>query len=331
MDTAPTMPETMGMITARPSTTPRTLQHEGQPDWGTGLVVQDLPRHWVIFFEHAGEKKFVKELATCLLPITLDPVAMAALQTKALNRPGQAGAAKKARTGPRAAGAKAVFATTGEQIAFFETLFPGGFAGKVFIKDERGLAGATGKEGHKEAAIVLAQQLLSPERFESDDTETLFESAKKVLQATTMVFPMEGAIRFSTIDEASRGAALEGLKNLLHGEGDYAARLESFVGAINMTDKAGAAKAATWPFATIFGALFNPNEFVCVKPTAFKRQASTVGIPAATTSAVSAIGYRHFLEVATKTGELLRAAGHEPRDLVDVYTFIWRTHHEKPK
>jgi hypothetical protein len=34
--------------------------------------------------------------------------------------------------------------------------------------------------------------------------------------------------------------------------------------------------------------------------------------------------------VVTKTQELLVAAGSKPRDLMDVYSFISRTHAEKP-
>jgi len=309
------------------------MKLESQPGWGAGLVVRDLPLHWELFFNHGGERKFVKSLAaTSLIPITISPEELAALETKAYGRHATSEARAKRETRPRssAPAVKGRFATFEEQVAFFEQIFPGGFGGEKFTNEERGQPGAKGKAGFKEAAITLARQELSLERFESGDTEALFDSAKKVLQATTIVFPMEGPIPFAKMDTDGRKRALEKMKELLHGEGDYGNRLESFAGAMSFKDKKDEPKAATWPFATLFAALFNPDEFTCVKPTAFASQGATLGLPVEKSQPVSAAGYRQFLAVATKTRELLDEAGQRPRDLMDVYSFIWRTHHDKP-
>lgn len=310
---------------------PRVMMNESQPEWGMGLVVKDLPKHWDLFFEHAGPRKFVKDLAKCLVPATMDPADLAALEAKAFGRLAklEAGARTKSRV-RTPVGAKARFANIEEQIALFETLFPGGFASDAFVKEERGPAGVPGKAGLKEAAITLAQRELSLESFEGATPEVVFESAVKLLKATTMVFPMEGALPFSAMDDESRTRALEGLKQLLHGDDDYGRRLETFAASVTMKDKQGTTKAVTWPFATVFGAFFNPAEFICVKPTAFASQAVTVGLTVGKTQPVSAAGYALFAEVASKTQELLLAAGHQPRDLMDVYSFIWRTHSHKP-
>lgn len=318
----------MSRTSAAPS--PRVLKHENEPAWGLGLVIRDRPKHWDLFFEHAGPKKFVKELATCLIPVTLDPTELSALEVKAHGRLAKLEAGAK-RTKPRApAGTKARFTTFDEQLDVFTKLFPGGFADEAFVKEERGLAGVPGKAGIKEAASALARRELSVENFSSSSSDDLFLSIRKVLQATTMVFPMEGAIPFSTLDDENRAIALAAVKELLHGEGEYGQRLEQFATTVNLKDKKGEPKAVSWPFATIFAAYFNPQEFVCVKPTAFAQQAAIFGLNVAKTQPVSASGYEVFAGVAAKTQELLVAAGHEPRDLLDVYTFIWRTHREKP-
>src|SRR5207237_4663375 len=120
------------------------------------------------------------------------------------------------RTAPAA---KARFASIAEQITFFEKIFPGGFFGDTFTSEERGILGAKGKLGFKEAAIALAQAELSPERFDKADAQALFDNAKKVLQATTIVFPMEGSIPFGALDADNRASAMEALKELLHGAG----------------------------------------------------------------------------------------------------------------
>ena len=306
---------------------PLTMKHETQPGWGTGIVVQDLPQHWVLYFEHAGEKKFVKEKAKVLVAVTLPPPELARLTAKASGR------RPKPAPGPRGkpkASPKARFQTFEEQLAFFDALFPGSFHGERFIADERGTPGVSGKAGKKEAAIALAQERLSKEAFATLSPEELFESAKKVLQATTIVFPIEGAIPFTALDAEGRVRAIEGLQQLLHGEGEYGQRLQRFAGVVHLQDKAGSAKPVSWPFATVFGALFNPAEFPCVKPTPFATQAVTLGLTVEKSQPVTLGGYRKFAEIAAKTKELLVAAGQKPRDLMDVYSFICRTHAEKP-
>ncbi|MFN2375580.1 MAG: hypothetical protein ABR538_03535 [Candidatus Binatia bacterium] len=308
------------------------MKLESQPDWGVGLVVRDLPLHWELFFDHGGERKFVKSLATGLVPVTISPAELTALELKAFGRHARADArAKQAAKALRPARAAVErFASFPEQLAFFEKTFPGGFEGDTFVEQERGIAGAPGKNGRRETALALAQRDLSLERFENGDPEDLFESARKLLQATAIVFPMEGAIPFAGMDAANRTVALDALRNLLHGDGDYGDRLQAFAGAVKLQDKKGEAKSVTWPFATVFGAFVHPDRFVCVKPTAFASQAATLGLKVEKAQPVTAAGYLQFADVASRTRTLLEEAGQKPRDLVDVYSFIWRTHHDKP-
>ena len=92
------------MIQTRSAAVPKTLvmKLESQPGWGAGLVVRDLPLHWEMFFEHGGERKFVKSLATAsLIPITIPPEQLAALETKAYGRHATLEARAKRGTRPR--------------------------------------------------------------------------------------------------------------------------------------------------------------------------------------------------------------------------------------
>lgn len=310
------------------------MTHQTQPTWGVGLVVQDLPLHWVLFFEHAGEKKFVKAKATVLEPVKLEPDALAALQARATGRKPKAAPKPSANLRPKARVAVKKtsaprFATFAAQVALFEKLFAGGFTGEAFTNEERGVI-AEGKDGYKEAAIALAQKELSAAAFASATPDELFKSAQRVLAATNIVFPIEGPIPFRQLEGEDRAKAMAALKDLLHGTGDYAERVERFGGALNLKDSKGAGKKVTWPLATVFGALFDPKQHTCVKPTAFAGQAVTLGLAVEKTEPLTAAGYKKFLEVATRTHALLKEAGHQPRDLVDVYSFIWRTHAEKP-
>lgn len=304
------------------------FRNETQPEWGNGLVVEDQPDKWVLMFEHGGRKLFKKAMAKTLVPVTLDPGALVSLQTKVLGRhAARAAGLGKPRKPQKTA---ALFASFEEQLKFFEKQFPGGFEGDRFLTEERGVPGATGKVGYKKAAIALAQEHLSAEAFRTATPAELFESAKRVLASTNIIFPIEGAIPFRGIIEFDRPAMLEGLKELLHGTGEYGTRLEHFAAAVTLKDKTGKGKRPSWPLATAFGALYAPTEYCCVKPTAFAAQATTFGQAIEKTQPVTAVGYRQFFEVATLTQKKLKAAGQNPKDLVDVYSFIWRTHAEKP-
>jgi len=309
---------------------PKVMKNELQPDWGMGLIVEDDAKYWTLYFERAGLKKFVKDKAKVLVPVTLTSAEMTALKSKANGRskkPRPEGSAKKkarAKTAP-----KARFATIADQLVAFEKLFAGGFGGEAYLTDERGKPGAEGKEALKEGAIAFAKKTLSKEAFASSTPAELFENARLLLKATNIVFPIEGSIPFAGMDEENRTKALAALKELLHGTGDYADRVEAFAAAITLKDSKGTLKAVTWPFATVFGALFDPTQYACVKPTALSLQGLTVGLPAEKSQPVKAEGYRQFFAVVKKTHEALKAAGQQPRDLMDVYSFIYRTHAEK--
>jgi hypothetical protein len=109
-----------------------------------------------------------------------------------------------------------------------------------------------------------------------------------------------------------------------------AVRLTKFAAALTLKDSKGVAKKVTWPLATVFGGLLDPKQNVCVKPTAFALQALTVGMTVDKSAPLAADSYAKFVEVLKKTEAALVEAGHKPRDLMDVYSFIYRTHAEKP-
>lgn len=313
--------------TNTPTAQPITFRHETMPDWGVGLLLQDIAPHWVLFFENAGEKKFVKDKAKVLVPVAIEPKALAALKARASGRKPKAAPLPSASLRPasrKPAARKAAaprFATFAQQLAVFEKLFVGGFQGEAYTGEER---------KYKDEAIALAKDTLSKDAFASVAKDELFTRACKVLSATNIVFPIEGPIPFRQLEGERREKAMAGLEDLLHGAGTLGERIERFTSALDLKDGKGQPKKVTWPLATVFAGLFSPAEHTCVKPTAFASQAATLGLTVDKTQAVNAQGYALFLDVAKRTQALLTEAGQQPRDLVDVYTFIWRTHAEKP-
>jgi hypothetical protein len=320
---APTPPKPP--VAPAPPPAPVAFTHNRQPDWGVGLVLHNLADHWVLYFENGGEKKFLKRVADQFLTAAAPKAdALAALTARAHGRKPKAAPKPSAGLLPKKrvkAAPAPRFANFKEQLAVFDRLFVGGFKGEKYAKDERET---------KEAAVELAQRTLSREAFEKGTTDSLFEAARAVLAATNVVFPIEGPIPFRQLAGADREAAIAGLKNLLHGTDAYGDRVAKFAAALNLKDSKKEAKKVSWTLATYFGAFFDPKQFTCVKPTAFAGQALTLGLTADKSAPVDAAGYAQFLAVAEKTRALLAEAGHEARDLLDVYTFIWRTHGDKP-
>lgn len=309
--------------------TPTLFLLESQPDWGHAALMDDRDGKLTLVFEHGGRRVFAKAQVKGLKQAELGADEARMVDAKLRGRPMPHRNATK-KPIKRIVAPTAAFASFEAQVAWFEKFFPGGFGGERFISEERGAPEAKGKKGYKTAAIALAQASLSPERLASATPEETFEVAKKLLSFTNLVFPMEGPIPFKSMKEEDRQEFVTALGGLLHGEGPYGARFEGFVQSIHLWDDEGKARKVTWPLATLLQAYYAPEQHTFVKPTVFEKQGLVFHLKADKQQPVNGTGYATFLEVARKTSERLVAAGHPPRDLMDVYSFIWRSHAEQP-
>ena len=315
--------------------TPTLFVLESQPDWGRAVLLDDNEGKLVLLFEHGGRRVFKKSQVKGLNPVELSTDEAKTVDARLRGRtPPTSAAARKIAKAKAKAKAKAVrpvtaaFPSFDAQVRWFETFFPGGFAGEKFSSEERGSPEAKGKKGYKTAAIALAQEKLTPERLASSTPDEVFEVAKKLLSFTNLLFPMEGPIPFKSLKEEDRAGFLAALTELLHGEAPHAQRMERFADSVRISDANGKARKVTWPLATLLQALYDPEHHTFVKPTFFERQALLFNLTADKSQAVTGANYDTFLDVARKTSERLVAAGHQPRDLMDVYSFIWRSHAE---
>ncbi|MFP2928974.1 hypothetical protein ACLESO_28000 [Pyxidicoccus sp. 3LG] len=310
--------------------TPTLFTLEGQPSWGRATLLDEKDGKLVLFFEHGGRRVFIKSQVKGLQAVVLGEDEARTVSARLRGKHPQSGAAKKSAKAKTARALTSVFPSFDAQVRWFETFFPGGFAGEKFVSEERGAPEVKGKKGYKTAAIKLAQEQLSPERLASATPEETFAVAKKLLAFTNLVFPIEGPIPFNTMKEEDRAGFVAALGELLHGEGAHGPRFEKFADSVRIWDAAGQARKVTWPLATLLQALYAPAQHTFVKPTVFEQQALILNLTADKHGRVTGAVYEGFLDVARKTSERLVAAGHMPRDLMDVYSFIWRSHKEKP-
>lgn len=298
-----------------------------QPEWGYGVVLEERGDKLALHFEKGGPRVFRSGSNI------LERVELPRAEAKALDVSLRGRRAPSRSSAPRAPAKPKVrlFADFDAQLAWFRERFPGGFTGEAYIAEERGGGEAKKKAAHKQPGIELVQETLSAERFASGSTEELFEAIREALSTAQIVHPHEGPLAFGLIPEERRAEVVEAFRDLLHGDAPYADRIEALTTRVPLADKDDKPKAMTWPTATLLGALFQPEEHIAVKPTYFSSHAPLVDLLLPRSQPVTGENYTRYLEVARATQEKLVAAGEAPRDLMDVYAFIWRTHSEAAK
>jgi hypothetical protein len=305
---------------------PVIYEHALTPDWGRGTLLETRDGKAVLMFENAGRKVLLQSALPKLKVVDLPHDEIVALDARLRGRR----VTTDARTGKtKVSGTSAVtpFASFNAQLAAFEKAYPGGFEGERFLREERGEPGAkVTAKGNRAQAVALAQQLLAPEAFSSQPADKTFADVVKLFQTAKLVHPLEGGLAITTLAAELKPSFVAALGELLHGAGDEAARLDRFIEAIQLKDTHGEPVRVSWPLATFLPAIYRPAEHVCVKPTAFRCQASLVGVEVDYQSRPSAHVYAQFLALAKATHDKLAQAQKAPRDLVDTAAFIVATH-----
>ncbi|MGK3997899.1 hypothetical protein [Sorangium sp. So ce1024] len=307
---------------------PIIVKHPGCPQWGLGYLVEERDEKRFYDFEDGHNHSIAKAFWSKLEPVQLGDDEATALEARIRGlRDRPAAAAKKQRARPAAP----VLTSFDEQVASFEAQFDGGFGGLQFISEERGAAGAEAPDGpkkkskaYKQGAIETARALLGKGELEAllaaGNLDGFMERIHKVHKAATgLLHPLGDLIPFNKMPAEHHRAYAEAVVDLLHGAGDYAARFDRLAGVL------AAAKVVTWPLATILSALVYPEEHVFVKPSFYEKQAAVLGFDLAYDRAPSAEGYARMQSLARELERRLRERGLAPRDLMDVYAFLWRT------
>jgi len=303
--------------------------HRDQPAWGRAVVLEQRTTKVDYSFEDGQLRTFLNGDVR-LVRVEVPAGETAALVAKLRGKHGKAGGKSDKK---KASGEKKTrgptFSTFQAQLHSFELQFPGGFAGEKFQKEERGNPDAKGKKGVKAAAVRKAQEAFSSTAFAASTDADLFEAARQLMLSTTIVHPQEGALALGQMKEEDRPAFVHAIRELLHGAGEYETKFDHFVESLHLTDTDGKPKRPTWPTVTLFAAAFDPTAHIAVKPTYFEHQARLLDVTLAYESLPSGAVYKQFLNVARATEAALKSAGQQPRDLMDVYSFIWSTHTAK--
>lgn len=268
------------------------------PDWGIGRVLNVTHDGKArIFFINGGEKLLV------LKHVSLEKIAGVDAVHPILDNPTFAARAtgKDHKALPDAR-------------ADFLKLFPGGFDDPQYFLEER---------DYKVEAHRLFTELLGKEAFcallAAEDFKEIVKRALQVVNKTNLVFPNEKMALKDGLkkDPTHEARFAKALFELLYGAGTMQTRFEKFADCLERCE------AAKWTTATYFLFLAFPEEHMFLKPTVTQHAADLVKAELSYRSELNWQTYSCLLEFAGYLKTELVKMGMEPRDMIDVQSFMW--------
>jgi hypothetical protein len=217
---------------------------------------------------------------------------------------------------PRKAGSSAPKEAPKKPRRKFLTYYPKGFRDPSYLELER---------GYKEAAHVKWLDRLNPEAFRSllkrGRYHEIADEAVRIESRTNLLFSFEKmAIRDAIKSDAGARLFAQGLYEFLHGPGGEAERFERWVATVAKLPRV-KTRVLTWPVATVFGFLAQPEKHLFLKPTVTRRAAERYGYPFRYSSRPNWETYADALEFAGTVKRDLREL--KPKDMLDLQGFIW--------
>lgn len=293
-------------------------RHSLRPEWGMALLAWERNGRRAYQFED-GKLRKIREGYYDLL----DPVDPSEESPTAAVRANLQAAIKALKVGSEQKVYKAV-CTFEQQLSLFTRLYPKGFADPKWIEDKRGTENGSALKRHRGPSLAAAQEALDPTSaaslIEEDRQGELTESVLNVLADTNLV-PLSHVKTLRRLDEGEASEYAEVVFNLVHGEDPLEDRFQAYLELLTRF----LGGRPSWRIATALLALTHPHKEVAVRRSAFIRQAGSIAPTGAYTRKPKPVSYLSFRRVALGVQTRLEAAGHEPRDLLDVHDFIWTT------
>lgn len=291
-------------------------RHTKRPQWGVAILIDEGPKARTYQFEGGRRRKIRKGYYKLLEPVESlgdreDLVREELLRLAEATE----GGTKRKTLDP--------VASFLEQVDLFTSLYPEGFNDPEWIEDHRETDGRALKR-HRTPISEEAKEALSAARCEEAIAAGNYDEFGKIiadLLARTDLVPISFAKSLRGLESDEMKKHVEAVARLLHGEGRHQDRFRNYVMTLSEIFDA----KPKWRSATVLSALVHPDEHTVVRHSAFLRQAAVIAPTARYTRRARPGSYRNFLRVAKGVRERLESAGHEPRDLLDVYDFIWTT------
>lgn len=198
----------------------------------------------------------------------------------------------------------------------FLKIFPAGFQDETYIDWERGYKWSA----HLEWKAQLSQEQLGCLCRQGKFLE-IAAIAVRIETGRSLLFSFEKmALRDAVRSEEGARIFAEGLRAFLYADAPLADRFENWCAAVASLPRK-QTRVLTWPLVTVFGFIARPKVHVFLKPLAMKAAGRRLGCEFPYTSRPCWNTYHGFLQLAERTRDAL--ADLQPRDLIDVQSFLW--------
>ena len=200
----------------------------------------------------------------------------------------------------------------------FLRVFPDGFRDAIYLDWERDYKW----EAHERWDAALGRRAFSA-LIRAGEFEEIATRAVRVEGRTrhSMLFSFEKmALRDAVRTPDGARTFAEALFQLLYGGGATEARFERWVAALDSLPRR-QTRVLTWPMATVWGFLAQPDVHIFFKPLVTRLAAERYGVSLPYRPRPNWATYHGLLELASTVKRDL--ADLRPRDMIDVQSFLW--------
>ena len=200
----------------------------------------------------------------------------------------------------------------------FLRVFPAGFRDATYLDWERDYKW----QSHRRWVSRLGQAEFRALLRGREDREIATRALKVEQQSRhSMVFTFEKMALRDAV-QSPEGAEIfsSGLYELLHGRGGLERRFDEWVDALRQLPRR-QARLVTWPVATVFAFLAQPDRHFFLKPAATRRAALACGLDFPYRAQPSAEIYTGALRMAHTVRRWVSDL--RPRDMIDIQSFLW--------
>ena len=198
----------------------------------------------------------------------------------------------------------------------FLRFFPDGFHDETYLDWERDYKVAAHERFCEELDAPELRRLIVEGRHAEAASR-----AVRVEGRTHLLFSFEKmALRDAVRSPDGARAFAEGLLDYLYGRESLADRFDRWCGVLAQLPRT-SSRVLTWPVATVFGFLAEPDEHFYFKPNVTRRAARAYGVELPYSSCPSAEIYESVLSFAETVRRDLRDL--RPRDMIDIQSFLW--------
>lgn len=276
--------------------------HKNKPDWGVGKVTFANSVELTVFFVNSGRKVFAQNIS--LLEQASDHLCNHPL----LNN-----------VAPAAVDGTAKFFPLPDCVQYFLKLFPKGFEDPLYASN----SATIGERRYKEDARDLAKKLLYRKDWDvfasTGNYSEICQRLGKIESKTNLLHSFEKIKWHSALKNTQLQKLIcDSLYEELYGAGTRQARFDTWSSTLGNCE--GCAK---WTIATYYGFLLHSEERIFIKPEVTKFAAEACGWDLQYDSNLNWNTLEKAEALAKYLLDELSRIGLNPRDMIDVQSFIW--------